>query len=459
MGSFCDSMGSGARLGRRCAMPGRAPGRRFRPVHGERQLEEDVGIIEVVRLAAAILTLSALFGYINHRWLKLPHTIGLVVIALMASMGTIAIDLLAPELQLRAAAAAMLGRIDLTETLMHGMLSLLLFAGAMHVNLDILAERKWAIGSMATAGVLISTFIVGAGSWLLLDLLGIPLPFAWCLVFGALISPTDPVAVLGILKTVKVPESLEAKIAGESLFNDGVGVVVFTIVVAIAVSAGGGEAMGAADIVKLFLIETVGGALIGFAVGYVAYRAMHGIDEHNLEVLITLALVFLITALAQAVHASAPIAAVVAGLLIGNHGTRFAMSEKTTLHVQTFWALIDEILNSVLFLIIGFEVLALAFSGPILIAALLAIPLVLGARLVAVATPIGLLRLREQFTTGAVRVLTWGGLRGGISVALALSLPPGPEKQAILVVTYGVVIFSIIVQGLTIGRVVKKVVR
>ncbi len=418
-----------------------------------------MGIIEVVRLAAAILTLSALFGYINHRWLKLPHTIGLVVIALMASMGTIAIDLAAPELQLRAAAAAMLGRIDLTETLMHGMLSLLLFAGAMHVNLDILAERKWAIGSMATAGVLISTFIVGAGSWLLLDLLGIPLPFAWCLVFGALISPTDPVAVLGILKTVKVPESLEAKIAGESLFNDGVGVVVFTIVVAIAVSAGGGEAIGAADIVKLFLVETVGGALIGFVVGYAAYRAMHGIDEHNLEVLITLALVFLITAIAQAVHASAPIAAVVAGLLIGNHGTRFAMSEKTTLHVQTFWSLIDEILNSVLFLIIGFEVLALAFSGPTLVAALLAIPLVLAARLVAVATPVGLLRLREQFTTGAVRVLTWGGLRGGISVALALSLPPGPEKQAILVVTYGVVIFSIIVQGLTIGRVVKRVVR
>lgn len=418
-----------------------------------------MSIIDIVKLAAAILTLSAVFGYINHRWLKFPHTIGLVVIALLASMGTIAVDLMVPALHLKATAAGLLGRIDLTETLMHGMLSLLLFAGAMHVNLDILAERKWAIGSMATIGVMMSTFIVGAGSWLMLDLLGIGLPFAWCLVFGSLISPTDPVAVLGILKTVKVPESLEAKIAGESLFNDGVGVVVFTILVAVAVGAGGGEAFGAADMAKLFLVETVGGALIGLVFGYIAYRAMLTIDEHNLEVLITLALVFLITAIAQAVHASAPIAAVVAGLLIGNHGTRFAMSDKTAMHVQTFWSLIDEILNSVLFLIIGFEVLTLALDGRTLIAAALAIPLVLAARFVSVATPVGLLRVREQFTTGAVRVLTWGGLRGGISVALALSLPAGPAKEEILVITYGVVIFSIIVQGLTIGKVVKRVVR
>ena len=418
-----------------------------------------MSIIDIVKLAAAILTLSAVFGYINHRWLKFPHTIGLVVIALLASMGTIAVDLMVPALHLKATAAGLLGRIDLTETLMHGMLSLLLFAGAMHVNLDILAERKWAIGSMATIGVMMSTFIVGAGSWLMLDLLGIGLPFAWCLVFGALISPTDPVAVLGILKTVNVPESLEAKIAGESLFNDGVGVVVFTILVAVAVGTGGGEAFGAADMAKLFLVETVGGALIGLVFGYIAYRAMLSIDEHNLEVLITLALVFLITAIAQAVHASAPIAAVVAGLLIGNHGTRFAMSDKTAMHVRTFWSLIDEILNSVLFLIIGFEVLALALDGRTLIAAALAIPLVLAARFVSVATPVGLLRVREQFTTGAVRVLTWGGLRGGISVALALSLPAGPAKEEILVITYGVVIFSIIVQGLTIGKVVKRVVR
>ncbi len=419
-----------------------------------------MSITDAVHLAAAILTLSAVFGYINHRWLKFPHTIGIVVIALLASLGTIAVDSAIPALNLRQAAAGILGRIDLPEVLMKGMLSLLLFAGAMHVDLDILAARKWAIGGMATLGIAISTVIVGAGSWLILELLGIGLPFAWCLVFGALISPTDPVAVLGILKTIEVPASLEAKIAGESLFNDGVGVVVFTILLAFAVGAGeGGHAAGAADIVKLFLLETVGGAAIGLGAGYVAYRAMRSIDEHNLEVLITLALVFLLTAFAQAAHASAPIAAVVAGLLIGNHGRRFAMSGKTAMHVRTFWSLIDEILNSVLFLIIGFEVLTLAFSGRTAVAALLAIPLVLAARFIAVAAPIGLLRVTEKFTDGAVTVLTWGGLRGGISVALALSLPAGPSKDAILVITYGVVIFSIVVQGLTIGHVVKKVVR
>ncbi|UCH72878.1 MAG: sodium:proton antiporter [Rhodospirillales bacterium] len=418
-----------------------------------------MSIVDAVNLAAALLTLSAVFGYINHRWLKFPHTIGLVIIALFAALGTIAVDSLLPALGLRETARAILGMIDLPDTLMKGMLSLLLFAGALHVDLNALATRKWAIGGMATFGILISTAIVGIGSWIILDLLGTPLPFAWCLVFGALISPTDPVAVLGILKTIKVPETLEAKIAGESLFNDGVGVVVFTILLAIAAGGTAGEAIGAAEIVELFAVETLGGVAIGLAGGYVAYRAMHTLDDHNLEVLITLALVFLVTAISHAVHASAPIAAVVAGLLIGNHGKRFAMSERTALHIQTFWSLIDEILNSVLFLIIGFEVLALAFEGAVLAAALLAIPLVLLARLVAVAVPIGILRVRRQFTEGAVTVLTWGGLRGGISVALALSLPAGTSKEVILLITYAVVIFSIVVQGLSVGHVVRWVVR
>lgn len=412
-------------------------------------------VTEIMHLAAAILTLSALFGYINHRWLKFPHTIGLVIIALLASLGTIAVDAVVPGMALGSAVTGLVSRIDFTETLMKGMLSLLLFAGAMHVDLDDLASRKWAIASMATAGVLISTAIVGYGGYLLLGLLGLPVPLAWCLVFGALISPTDPVAVLGILKTVHVPKSLEAKIAGESLFNDGVGVVVFSILVAIA----SGEAVGPVGIFEMFLVETMGGALIGLGLGYAAFRALRSIDEHNLEVLITLALVFLVASVAEALHASAPIGAVVAGLLIGNHGTRFAMSEKTADHVRKFWSLLDEILNSVLFLIIGFEVLTLALDANLIFAAVLAIPLVLLARLVSVAAPIGLLRVRETFTRGAVAVLTWGGLRGGISVALALSLPPGPSKNTILAITYAVVIFSIIVQGLSIGRVVARFVR
>lgn len=416
-----------------------------------------MAIVDAVNLAAALLTLSAVFGYVNHRWLKLPHTIGLVIIAFMASLGTIAADAVIPQLNLRTTATGILSAIDLPDTLMHGMLSLLLFAGAMHVDIDDLLSRKWAIGSMASVGILISTAIVGFGSHFLLSLLGFDIPLIWCLVFGALISPTDPVAVLGILKTIEVPKTLEAKIAGESLFNDGVGVVVFSILLAIAVGGTAGESLGALDVIELFFLETAGGALIGLVIGYGAYRAMRTIDEHNLEVLITLALVLLATAFAHAVHASAPIAAVVAGLLMGNHGTRFAMSERTADHVQKFWSLIDEILNSVLFLIIGFEVLALAFEVSNLLAAILAIPLVLAARLVSVALPMSVLSLREEYTRGAIRVLTWGGLRGGISVALALSLPPGPSKEVILVITYGVVLFSIIVQGLSIGRVVRLV--
>ncbi len=409
--------------------------------------------------AALLVVLAAVLGFVNHTVLRLPHTIGLTVMGAAASLVVVLADKFVFGTGLGDSLQELIKGIDFHAALMEGMLSFLLFAGALHVDLSRLLSRKWAVGAMATFGVLISTALVGFAFKGATLLFGIDLPLIWCLVFGALISPTDPVAVLGILKSAEVPPSLEAKVAGESLFNDGVGVVVFTILVAIAAGTGGGEGVDAADVVTLFVVETFGGAAIGLAGGYVAYRAMLTVDEHNLEVLITLALVFLVTAIAHAVHASAPIAAVVAGLLIGNHGTRFAMSEKTANHVQTFWSLIDEILNSVLFLIIGFEVLALAFGGPAMLAGLLAIPLVLLARLVAVAAPIGLLRFRERFTDGAVTVLTWGGLRGGISVALALSLPPGPAKSTILVITYAVVIFSIVVQGMTIGHVVKKVVK
>ena len=412
----------------------------------------------LINTATAVITLAAVFGYINHRWLKLPSTIGLVIIALATSIGVIAIDAIWPQFELRNTARAAFLQIDFHETLMQGLLSFLLFAGALHVNLDELLSRKWAIGSLATVGVVISTALNGVGIYYLARLVGIDIPFAWALVYGALISPTDPVAVLGILKAVPgVPDSLRAKIAGESLFNDGVGVVVFAILVAIASggSAHGGEAIGALDVVERFALEAIGGALFGLATGLVAFVAMRSIDDYNLEVLITLSLVMVTYGVATLLHLSGPLAVVVAGLLIGNHGTRFAMSDKTREHIETFWSLLDEVLNAALFLLIGFEILALTWSGNILAFALIAIPVALIARFISVATPLTVLRLRQDFTKGAVPVLAWGGLRGGISVALALSLPEGPTKPVILAATYAVVIFSIVVQGLTVKQVVR----
>ncbi len=414
-----------------------------------------------LNVTAVIITLAALFGYINHRWLGLPHAIGIVVIALLASLGAIAIDAIFPALALQDSVRAILANIDFHDVLMKGMLSFLLFAGALHVNLDDLLSRKWAIGSMATVGVLMSTFMVGFAVWGISSALGIGIPMMYCLVFGALIAPTDPVAVLGILKTVKVPESLEAKIAGESLFNDGVGLVVFIIMVAIAVGGGGhgGDSVGVLDVIRLFAQEALGGAALGLAFGYVAFRALKSIDEHNLEVLITLALVMVTYGVAAVLHLSGPIAVVIAGLLIGNKGTRLAMSEKTRDHVQKFWSLLDEIINSALFLLIGFEVFALSISGNVVLLMIIAIPLTLAARFISVATPLTLLSLNREFTMGAIPVLTWGGLRGGISVALALSLPESAFKDTILATTYGVVIFSIVVQGLTVKFVVKRMVK
>jgi len=415
----------------------------------------------LINIATAVITLAAVFGYINYRWLKLPSTIGLVVIALATSLGVIALDAAVPNLNLRDTARAAFLQIDFHETLMEGLLSFLLFAGALHVNLDELLARKWAIGSLATVGVLISTALNAIGIFYLAQLLGIDLPFVWALVFGALISPTDPVAVLGILKNVPgVPPSLRAKIAGESLFNDGVGVVVFAILLAIAVGGGhGGEAIGALDVVELFVVEALGGALLGLLTGLVAFYAIKSIDDYNLEILITLSLVMLTYGIASQLHVSGPIAVVIAGLLMGNHGARLAMSDKTRQHVETFWNLLDEILNAALFLLIGFEVIALSFTTPELLGMLAAIPIALAARFVAVSLPITVLGLRQEFTKGAIPVLTWGGLKGGISVALALSLPDVAAREPILAITYGVVVFSIIVQGLSIRRVVERTVR
>ncbi|MEE2980969.1 MAG: sodium:proton antiporter [Pseudomonadota bacterium] len=411
-------------------------------------------------LIAVLLGLAALFGYINHKLLKLPHTIGLVVIALAVSLGALAADALVPAWGLGASARAMLVEIDFTEALMKGLLSFLLFAGALHVDLSTMAERKWAIAAMATVGVVMSTAIVGGGAFVIFQATGLAVPLAYCLVFGALISPTDPVAVLSILKKVAVPPKLEAKIAGESLFNDGVGVVVFAILATIATGGatgtGGESEVSAGSVAVLFLAEAVGGALLGLATGAIAFYAMRSLDEHNIEVIITLALVTVTYAVAHRLHASGLIAVVVAGLLIGNHGTRLAMSPTTHEHIHTFWSLVDEILNSLLFMLIGFEVVAITIEAGALTAALLMIPLVLIARLAAVAGPISVLGLSQDFSKGAIPILTWGGLRGGISVALVLSLPPSAEREVMLTACYAVVIFSIVVQGLTMERVVRR---
>ncbi|MEO0618051.1 MAG: sodium:proton antiporter [Pseudomonadota bacterium] len=414
-------------------------------------------------IIAALLGLAAAFGFINHLYLRLPHTIGLMVIALAASLGVIAIDTIWPAFGLGETARQALTRIDFHAALMEGFLSALLFAGAVHVDLSKIAARKWAIALMATLGVVVSTFIVGTGIWLFAALFGIALPYIWALVFGALISPTDPVAVLAILKRVKVPPLLEAKISGESLFNDGVGVVVFAILVALATGAGahGGDAaeqIGAVQVLSLFLWEAIGGGVLGLVFGVTAFLMLRAVDEHVLEVLITLALVTVVYAIALQLHLSGPIAVVIAGLLIGNQGATYAMSDSSRAHIFNFWELTDEILNSVLFLLIGLEVLIIGITMQSSALALLAIPLTLAGRFIAVSLPITLLSRATTFTDGAIRILTWGGLRGGISVALALSLPNNEYKAPILAATYAVVIFSIVVQGLTMERLVKRLV-
>ena len=409
-------------------------------------------------IIAILLTLSALFGYANHQILRLPHTIGLMIMALAGSAAVVGVDWIWPELGIGSTVRGALAQIDFHKALMNGFLSALLFAGAVHVDLGELAQRKWAISLMATLGVLVSTFLVATSMWFIGGLIGFDLPFIWWLVFGALISPTDPVAVLGILKTIRIPSLLRAKIAGESLFNDGVGVVVFTVIVAIATSTGASQ-MGVGGALQLFAIEAIGGAILGLICGLIAYALMRSLDEHNLEVLITLALVAGTYAIALHLHVSGPIAVVIAGLLIGNHGARFAMSERTRQHIFQFWELTDEMLNSILFLLIGLEVLVISITLGFAKLALLAIPTVLLARLIAVALPIGLLSIRERFTDGAITILTWGGLRGGISVALALSLPNNEFKPTILAATYGVVIFSIVVQGLTMAPLVKRIIK
>ena len=343
--------------------------------------------------------------------------------------------------------------IDFDETLLRGMLGALLFAGALHIDLNDLASRKWTIALLATGGVVLSTVLVGSASYFVFRALGIGIGLWPCLLFGALISPTDPVAVLGIIKRVAVPKSLAMKIAGESMFNDGVGVVIFMLLLPFAT---GQVELHVGEIAHLLALEVVGGLLFGFLVGWIAYQMLKRIDQPQVEVLITLAIVTGGYVLAQKLHLSGPLAMVVAGLLIGNHGRSFAMSDRTRERLDVFWELMDDLLNALLFMLIGFELLVVTVGVESLAAGAISIVVVLVARFVSVASTVTVLRTKRTFSPHVVKVLTWGGLRGGISVALALSLPPGPEKATIVAVTYIVVAFSIIVQGLTLESVVRR---
>ncbi|MEX5729253.1 CPA1 family monovalent cation:H+ antiporter [Rhodovulum iodosum] len=412
--------------------------------------------MNILQIASLLIVLAAAFGAINYFVLRLPQAIGILIVALGASLAAMALDLAVPGLGIADTLRAAVLDIDFSDALLEGMLGLLLFAGALHVKLEDLRVQAWAVLLMATMGVALSVAVVGAGfSWLT----GMPLIVA--LVFGAIVSPTDPVAVLGVLREANLRRSLETKIAGESLFNDGVAYVVFLVLVGFAFPGGGhgghgDEASPVLDALRLFVQEAGGGAVLGAVLGWLTFQVMKRIDDYALEVLITLALAFGGYELAVALHVSAPIMAVVAGLMIGHVGMKYGMSEETRNYVDAFWKMVDEILNAVLFLLIGVEVFAVVFDADFLPAAVAAIGLALVARLVAVAVPVMLLRPFRDFSPGTIPIMTWGGLKGGISVALALSLPDSEWKPLILTATYVVVVFSIIVQGLTVAPLARR---
>lgn len=402
---------------------------------------------------AAIIVVAAVASYINTRFLRWPPTVGLLTISLVGSLFVILLG----ELEVISLddASRIVETINFEEVVLNGMLAFLLFAGALHVDLERLRRQKIPITIMATAGVAAGTFITGTLFWLGADLIGFDIPYPWALLFGALIAPTDPIAVLGILKSAGAPKSLETKIAGESLFNDGIAVVVFLTILETVE----GHTEPTFGSVSLFLLEeAVGGAVLGLVLGFATYRLMKSLDDYATELLLTLALVTGGYALAVALHVSGPILVVVAGIFIGNRARQLAMSKLTREHLDTFWELIDSVLNAALFILIGLEVLIINVTSAAVRLGLLAIPIMLFARFVSVAVPISLIRLTSDrtFSEGVIRIMTWGGLRGGISIALALSLPQSEFRDVLITATYIVVVFSIIVQGLSFGRLVRS---
>ena len=401
-------------------------------------------------ILAVLTTLAAVFAWVNYRYLKLPATIGIMIISLLFSLGLVVLG--RAGLEIGGTMRPVLDAIDFNETLLNGMLGALLFAGALHVNVEELLQQKWVIAILATAGVLLATVIVGGLSFLIFNRIGLEIPLRYCMLFGALIAPTDPIAVGAILRKVGVPKSLLVKITGESLFNDGIGVVVFITILSVVA---GGHDVSTKGVLELLGREVIGGIVYGLAIGWVAYRMLKSIDHYQVEILLTLAVVTGGYALALRFHISGALAMVVAGLMIGSRGRAHAMSKQTQERLDSFWELIDEFLNALLFVLIGVEVLVLDWNGTFLLAGAVAIPLILVARFVSVGLPVTLMRNWRKFSPHAVKLMTWSGLRGGISVALALAIPVGTERDLIITVTYIVVCFSIIVQGLTIGPVAR----
>jgi len=406
----------------------------------------------MLEITAICLALTAVMAYLNHRFVGLPPTVGVMGIALLLSLTLFGLDALGFS-ALHDHLRALVGAIDFTGVLMQGMLSILLFAGALHVDLSALRDHRRSIAALALAGTLASTLLIGFVLWWALALGGLTLPLAYCLVFGALISPTDPIAVMGILKSAKAPANLEIVIAGESLFNDGVGVVLFALM---ASMIGHPEPPTIDQAAVLLLREGGGGLAFGLALGYATYLMLRSIDSYQEEVLITLAAVVGGYTLANHLHVSGPLAMVAAGLIVGNHGRAEAMSDQTRRHVDSFWELLDAIFNAVLFMLIGMEILLVQLSWPLAAAAAVALLVTLGARFASVGLPILLWRRHAGLPHGSWQVLTWGGLRGGISVALALSLPASSGRDVVVTLTYAVVVFSILVQGGSMGHLVKR---
>jgi CPA1 family monovalent cation:H+ antiporter len=403
---------------------------------------------------SVLIVISAVFAYLNARFLKLPASIGVMVIALVVSLGLLATDNIFPHTFDRI--TTLLSSIDLTEILMGAMLNFLLFAGAIHIHLEDLREQRIPVMVFSTVSVVISTFVIGLLMYEILPWLGLGIPFIQCLVFGALISPTDPIAVLGILKQAGVPKSLETKIAGESLFNDGMAVVVFIIMLALA----RGEEVNTSftGISVLLAKEALGGILLGVVLGFIGSHANNRVDGYNVHVLMTLAIVMGGHLAAEAMHMSGPLAMVAAGLMIGNYGKNLGNITATEQdYLDKFWELIDEILNALLFLIIGFELLLIPDLKQYIWIGSIAIVVVLFARFVSIYIPVRIIPFRKRFGKQSIIILVWGGLRGGVSIALALSIDDDLNKNLLLAITYFVVLFSIIVQGLTVGKLTGKI--